>query len=1134
MILEQKYNRADFIEFLRQFLPDFKKEERSVQFNGLQVTKDVRLMGQSEQLDLQVFEFTHKSSLDARVSLAKDGFKVMKDSATYCALAVYRSEESDDWRLSLMTAEHEINEKGKIKQSFSNPRRYSFFLGPEARMHTPEEFLIKKGKVKDGADLISRFDVEIVTKEFFAKYKGLYEEVREYFEKDHAFKNFAATNNIEIDTFAKKLLGQIVFCYFLQRKGWLGARRGESISGGDRNFMRSLFNRPNEEKPNFYNDCLEHLFYGCLNAKAEGAGDFYRKYFDCQIPFLNGGLFEPPEDYDWKKSFIHIPDTIFSNKKKTGILDVFDLYNFTIYEDDPVDREVSVDPEMLGKVFENLLPENLRKGQGAYYTPREIVHYMCQESLINYLITETGVEEMKVRKLIVSKEHSFVGDGDLEFSSSEAEKLDKALTGIKVCDPACGSGAFLVGMLHEIVMARCILNSKEHEYHLKKEVIQSSIYGVDVDPGAVEIAKLRLWLSLVVDHELKDVDPLPNFDYKIMCGNSLLEEFEGVRFYDGDDSVSLFKDERKEKIEELRSKTKEYFNIFDEKEKRRKREEINKLKDWFIKTTLEKRRKEITAQRRKIEAKANMFEEKSRKEYFTTQGEIFLSEAKILEVLRELHNPQKARPFFIWKLEFMDVFEDKGGFDVIIANPPYVGEKGHKEMFREIKQGNLGKFYQGKMDLFYFFFHLALDIGKQNSNVVFITTNYYPTAMGARKLRQDFQERAIVKNLINFNELKIFESALGQHNMITVLEKILNKDIMAQTCIVERQGVATPEILQKILNSQDEKACYYKFAQKDLYDGEEHYIRLAGNLRISDDPVQIVLEKIRSGGELLSVLCRINNGIHTEADYLSAKKYNLRNDKNAQIKDGIYILNNSNHADCKQLSSILCSERESKYLKPFFKNSDIHKWSTVEKTDKKIIYINKQTDNINNLPLINKHISRFKTIIEESSDNSPYLHRPKTESDFLGSKIVAPQRSSSNTFGYNDIPWYAASDVFFITEKDKAVSLKYILALINSSLYYLWLYHRGKRKGEALELITKPLSEIPIKKISGGEQKLFIEIVDKILTITKSSDYLENSAKQSKVKEYERQIDQMVYKLYGLTDDEIAIVENSQKTPDRA
>src|SRR3989338_8455097 len=510
------YARENALSFLSRFLPeDFKKiVEENIPLNFKpQFVERVNKLGEAGSLqDLHIYEIVHGSENDPRVGLSRDAFRLLANFGVQQALVFFVSKHSPNYRLSLITLDLKWESGKKVEREYSNPRRYSFFLGPDAKTHTPAQFLVTRGAIKDVEDLISRFDVEVVTKEFFTNYKKLFDSLQKFLEKDHAFTKFAEKNSIDIDSFAKKILGQIVFCYFLQKKGWLGAKKGADINKGDKDFMRTLFTRSAEKKENFYNEYLEPLFYDSLNAAPEEPGDFYRDYFDSQIPFLNGGLFEPLENYDWKKSFLHIPDTLFSNKQGTGILDIFDLYNFTVYEDDPVDREVSVDPEMLGKVFENLLPENLRKGQGAYYTPREIVHYMCQESLINHLTTETDTDEKNIRKLITAKEHLFTSDEGLVFSPAEAEKLDNALADIKICDPACGSGAFLVGILHEIVIARRVLNPKKHEYRIKKEAIQNSIYGVDIDPGAVEIAKLRLWLSLVVDYELKDIEPLPNLD----------------------------------------------------------------------------------------------------------------------------------------------------------------------------------------------------------------------------------------------------------------------------------------------------------------------------------------------------------------------------------------------------------------------------------------------------------------------------------------------------------------------------------------------------------------------------------------------------------------------------------------------
>jgi len=289
------------------------------------------------------------------------------------------------------------------------------------------------------------------------------------------------------------------------------------------------------------------------------------------------------------------------------------------------------------------------------------------------------------------------------------------------------------------------------------------------------------------------------------------------------------------------------------------------------------------------------------------------------------------------------------------------------------------------------------------------------------------------------------------------------------------------------------------------------------------------LAKLQVQGKLLRPnFCDINNGIHTEADYLSQRKFEQRNDKNAIVGDGIYVLDRGNENDIYWINQIEKSPKEREYLKPFYKNSDVGKYWTNTNTQKRVIYINKREDDIDDLPQIKKHLSRFKKIIDASSDNSPYLHRPKNKSIFIQPKIVTPHRSHTNTFGYNEISWYAASDVFFITTRDEGVQLKYILALLNSKLYYVWLYHKGKRKGETLELITTPLSEIPIKKMSMAKQKPFIDIVNQILAITKDADYLANPTKQAQAKEYERQIDQMVYQLYGLTPDEIAVVEESR------
>jgi len=430
-----------------------------------------------------------------------------------------------------------------------------------------------------------------------------------------------------------------------------------------------LFEKEFTDYGNFFNDILEPLFYEGLASEHD---DDYFSVIDCKIPFLNGGLFEPINGYNWRETDIRIDNDLIGDVFKT-----FDQYNFTVREDEPLEKEVAVDPEMLGKVFENLLPENLRKGKGTYYTPRTIVHYMCQESLINYLDKECEpvpkddiVALIREGDIILELERAIVEEGKkyksvlMDSIKDNAQALDDALANIKVCDPAIGSGAFPVGMLSEIVKARKVLelylDKKQAVYELKRHCIQNSLYGVDIDPGAIEIAKLRLWLSLVVDEDnYEEIQPLPNLDYKIMQGNSLIEEFYGISldikrkegeqfdaFVGGEDLDTL--------IDDLHHKQDDFFNAEHPREKKQKRDAVETAITNIFHNELEKKKN------------------------------ISPKEASDIEThLKEMTHGNKERNFFPWKLYFADVFREKGGFDVVIANPPWDKVKPYDQEFFE-------------------------------------------------------------------------------------------------------------------------------------------------------------------------------------------------------------------------------------------------------------------------------------------------------------------------------------------------------------------------------------------------------------------------------------------------------------------
>ena len=362
-------------------------------------------------IDVLVVKLKKTSSVE-RSRTAQRNFiaRYLNGSRNYqkdAALVAFVPEEADasDWRFSLITMNYvtEIVEdatgkkRRKTNIELTPAKRFSFLAGENENTHTVQKQFYdcleksSRGELITLEDLRQAFDIEKVSKEFFDKYKDLYiklsNELKRICEVDEIVRKDFSAHNINIADFAKKTLGQLVFLYFIQKKGWLGVKRGANWGAGDKKFLRNLFEGKYKPYDNFFNDILEHLFYEAL-ASDRGEGAWFDT-LNCRIPFLNGGLFEPVNGYEYENTDLTIDNNIFKE-----IFDTFDLYNFTVKEDEPLEKEVAIDPEMLGKVFENLLPENIRKGNGAFYTPREIVHYMCQESLINYLYNKININSI--------------------------------------------------------------------------------------------------------------------------------------------------------------------------------------------------------------------------------------------------------------------------------------------------------------------------------------------------------------------------------------------------------------------------------------------------------------------------------------------------------------------------------------------------------------------------------------------------------------------------------------------------------------------------------------------------------------------------------------------------------------------
>lgn len=424
-------------------------------------------------------------------------------------------------------------------------------------------------------------------------------------------------------------------------------------------------------------------------------------------------------------------------------------------------------------------------------------------------------------------------------------------------------------------------------------------------------------------------------------------------------------------------------------------------------------------------------------------------------------------------------------------------------MFREIRQANLSKYYNRNMDLFYFFFHLAIDLGRTFANINFITTNYYTTATGAKILRQDFKNRTIIKQLINLNELKIFESAQGQHNMITFLQKGHDTSTKAKTCVTKHKGFASSKILENILSWKDKKTKYFEIKQKDLYESEELYIRLTLN------EITKILNKVAVQSKSLDNFCDVFEGIQTGANTIFI--YNGLPNFHSQLK-----------------------EEESSLIVPFYKNSDITRYCYAKNTKYLLYFPNKI--NIEKFPNIQKYLNGHKeklsnrAHIKRSNQKWYTLLWPRDPKLFLpGPKIVSSYRPKTNSFCYTENQFYSGTDTYFVVNP-KEYSLKFIVGFLNSKLSLLWLKNKGKIKGNIIDMTGDTIEQImiPNKELISNENKNKIEFfVDNILAITKTDDYLQNSDKQVEVKKLEEKINQLIYKIYHLTSKEVEILENA-------
>ena len=902
------------------------------------------------------------------------------------AIAVFA--DKNHWRLSYIC---------DLKEGVTNAKRFSYILGDEQGQYkTPLERLdtisTKRGRYVLN-DLREAFSVDALSDEFFDEYHVHYDRI--VAELARQSKSGAIYHD-----YVKKLMGRIVFLHFLQKKGWLC---------GDTNFMLNTFNQSNR-KNDYLESVLEPLFFGILNTEyAKREQVFSRNGWQqrwvsqwANIPYLNGGLFERDAVDDLR---IVLPESIFSN-----LFNFLASYNFTVDENDPDDAEIGVDPEMLGKIFESLLEDN--KAKGAFYTPKEIVRYMCKESLIAYLASKlSNVNDSIVRTFVEQHEMQ----PELEPCR---DTLSQALRDVKICDPAIGSGAFPMGLLNELWRCREALEPTESRVALKKEIIENNIYGVDIERGAIDIARLRFWLSIVVDSE--QAEPLPNFDYKFMQGNSLIESYQGCDLSRisgrtvGRPSTStqlvigLDSHLSRKNLQRL---LRDYFSVTDHQQKANMRQAINDEVKTLIRESL---------------------------------GGTTASLAKLNAL-----DPSANQDFFLWHTWFKDIF-DNGGFDIVIGNPPYLFLSGKGSPVQKLR--NEGKYEEavqlekmlnqyaihypsvskGCRDYYKWFYKLAINICRTNGVVAYITPDTYYNMPKYQDLRCELLSNT-VKILVDLG-FSVFDAPTVSSSIIVLVNDSLRCERTIVSDIKQVLNRSNRSNLDKIINE----------FQKDV--------------PISN--FEICAYKNKLAEEIY------NKVTNTTLDvYLSFTE----GEHNIQIDHPLPYQSNGSA--------------------PVLIDSEMKRNSVVRKG-----YV------VSDLPYSPLHVGE-RCLLRKTGDS-----------------IVAAIPENTDYA-------IAHQNVYVVKSRSEHFSIKFWLGLLNSKLL-TFLYQNGLygQKGRTLaQFRIYALNALPIPCcVDDFDQTAIVSIVDRIL----ASNMVGNKSEAAKL---ELEVDQLVYALYGLTEEEVAVIEQKSQ-----
>lgn len=1014
-ILGRMFHKIDYLSIPNAI------EDKSVKSGGQIGT--IRL---DDNRSLALFVIEVADNIDIahnRKGLRNIAIRYIDQDIIHGILVFYYSRKQTDYRLTFVSKTTVLNEAGEFQTKETAPKRYTFLLGGNEPCTTAAirlYELVKKENVLL-SDVTDAFSVERLNKDFFKGYKDRYKK----------FCDFLTGNAKDNRDYVKKLLGRLVFLQFLQKKGWMGVpASSKAWEGGDKAYMQKLVEHY-KDNDRLLSDVLELLFFNTLNEARPDDIANSRLGDNIKIPYLNGGLFD--------KDALDNRDIDFPYSYFQELMEFFSEYNFTIDENDPDDAEVGIDPEMLGHIFENLLEDN--KDKGAFYTPKEIVQYMCRETIVQYL-------KSHVAEQLYSSVETLIKQGVVDVklqNKTNANEVYNLLKTVKVCDPAIGSGAFPMGVLNVLYHARMqlygFLKSLEDFSHakVKRDIIQNNIFGVDIEQGAVDIARLRFWLALVVDETIPQ--PLPNLDYKIMCGNSLTYRYPmDIQI---DDVLVEYNQNVSENqqlsLELYKSMVYKYTNTSDHTRKAEFKAIIEKVKQTFKYKLTDRELLKIKRLKKQLaDYDSPMLFELSKAE----KQKVKVLKKQLNTILKkqtDIENSKIYENAFEWRFEFPALLDDIGtftGFDVIIGNPPFGAKLTtfEKQMFKD----KYADVHMRTPETFCYFTSLAFNLCKQERAVVsYIVPNNILFQNENEKTRRLLAEEHTLVRAINLGD-NTFENA----------------DV--PTCIF----VANTE---KTVNYNIAYSDYRQFNVKNIkWDEKIEDISIekqksvpAMVIGMSNSDINI-LDSIRSHGVTIDAIAEeMASGISTGGDKI------FRITKDVAIE----------------------REFEITALRKILVGSEIEKYNLVD-TNNLIIYSTKQAD-IPQYPNIYKYLQQFEEQLSKKRETQkgvlPWwcLHWPRYVNLFTEPKIIMRQTSDCIRCVYDEEGYFVLNSILVFKKNTEFFTYKYIATVLNSCVTDYMYKKLTQEEGRAFAEV-KPVNvrKLYIPKAENKEQELLETLYD--------------------------------------------------------